>query len=77
MLVELFVESQALGLLDSGEYFQIFSNVARAGRIAMGSLLEYAGKRKTAAEHLVKSINRDFLENSHLIDSESRGLVAP
>lgn len=69
LLVELFVESQALGLLDSGEYFQIFGNATRAGRISMGSLTEYARSRKTAAKELVKSINRDFLKNSHLIDS--------
>jgi hypothetical protein len=68
LLVDLFVESQNLRLLDQGEFFQVFSNLTRAGRVSMGGLVEYAGKRKTAAAELLKSINGEFVINSPLID---------
>ncbi|MBI2924103.1 MAG: hypothetical protein HYY24_00165 [Verrucomicrobia bacterium] len=70
LLVDLFVERRDLRLIDSGEYFQILGNVIRAGRVLVGRLVEYAGKRKTAAVDLLESINREFFKNSPLIDSQ-------
>jgi hypothetical protein len=69
LLVDLFVEGRDLGLMDSGEYFQVFRNAARAGRIMLGGLTEYAGKRTPATSVLLESINRGFSQNPLLIDS--------
>jgi hypothetical protein len=69
LLVDLFIESRNLRLVDMGEYLQIFEKLTRAGRISMGSLVDYARRRKTAAAPLVKSIKGEFLQNSPLIDS--------
>ena len=71
LLVELFVESRDLRLVDGGEYNQIFSNVTRASRISMGCLAEYAGKRRPATTDLLESINGEFSKNPPLIDSNS------
>jgi Family of unknown function (DUF6577) len=69
LLVELFVESRDLNLVDGSEYYQIFDNLTRAGRISIGSLAEYAGKRKPATTELLESIKRKFSKNLPLIDS--------
>ena len=69
LLVDLCVESDALGLMDSGEYFQIFGNATRAGRILIGRLAQYARKRVPATAELLESINRGFFKNPLLIDS--------
>jgi len=71
LLVDLFIESRDLHLMDGSEFFQIFNNLTRAGRISMGRLAEYAGKRKTAAVNLLESINGEFSGKSLLIDSEA------
>lgn len=68
LLVELFVESRNLSLMDASEFFSLFENLSRQARIPMALLLEYAGKRKTAADGLLESINREFLKFSPLID---------
>jgi hypothetical protein len=60
LLVELFVESRDLHLVDGSEYSEIFSNLTRAGRISMGHFAEYAGKRKPATTDLLESIKRKF-----------------
>lgn len=70
LLVDLFVESRDLHLVDGGEYFQILGNLTRAGRISMGRFVEYAGKRRPATADLLESINREFLKNPLLIDSK-------
>ncbi len=71
LLVDLFIESRDLHLVDGSEYFQVFSNLTRTGRISMGRLAEYAGKRKPATADLLKSITREFSENPQLIDSKA------
>jgi hypothetical protein len=71
LLVELFVESRDLHLVDGSEYARIFSNLTRAGRILMGRFAEYAGKRKPATTDLLESINRQFSKNHPLIDSDA------
>jgi hypothetical protein len=42
LLVDLFVESRDLGLLDTGEYFQLFNNLTRQERVTMSTLVDYA-----------------------------------
>lgn len=69
LLVELYVESQELGLMDLAEYFEIFNNVVRQSRVKISALIDYARQRKTAAAGLFKSINAEFIKNSQLIDS--------
>lgn len=68
LLVDLFVENRSLGLMDTAEFFELFGNLIEQGRISMSLLLEYAGKRKSAAELLVKSINGEKTEISPLVD---------
>jgi type I restriction-modification system DNA methylase subunit len=60
LLVDLFVESRNLSLMDDAEFFSLFRNLTHEARISMAVLLEYASKRKTAAEPLVESIKREF-----------------
>ena len=60
ILVELFVESRALDLMDAVEYEQIFRNATGGGRISMARLTDYAGQRKTAARDLLKSIKKEY-----------------
>ena len=74
LLVELFVESRDLHLVDGSEYSQILDNLTRAGRISMGRFAEYAGKRKPATTDLLESINRKFSKNPPLIDSDAATL---
>ena len=71
LLVELFVESRDLHLVDGSEYDQILDNLTQAGRISMGRFAEYAGKRKPATTDLLESINRKFSKNPPLIDSDA------
>jgi hypothetical protein len=56
ILVDLFVEAAALNLMDEDEYFRIFGNILVAGRIDIGRLLNYAGRRKLKAESFTKRI---------------------
>ena len=69
LLVELFMESRALGLLDEGEYFRIFANLAGYSRISLAGLLDYAHERRPAGMELVRHIKADFLNKSALIGS--------
>ncbi len=56
LLVDLFVESTALNLMDSDEYFRIFGNVLESGRIDIGAMLNYAKRRKLKTEAFIKRI---------------------
>lgn len=60
LLVDLFVESQNLSLVDTSEFFSLFQNALGRGRISMALLQEYAGKRKSAALELSESIIREY-----------------
>ena len=46
LLVDLLLESQRLGLMDSGEFCDMARAVASSGRLAMSSLVAYAADRK-------------------------------
>ena len=56
ILVDLLVEASALNLMDEDEYYRILENVLMSGRIDIGSLLNYAKRRKLKTERLIKSI---------------------
>ncbi len=64
LLVELFVESRALNLMDTGECYRIFANLAGQSRISMATLLDYARERRPVALDLIKLINAEFLNKS-------------
>ena len=68
LLVDLFVESRNLQLMDSGEYFQIFRNLTHEARISMARIVDYARQRKPATNELLKSIKDEFSKNHPLVD---------
>lgn len=56
ILVDLFVEAAALNLMDEDEYYRIFGNILAAGRVDIGTLLNYARRRKLKTEQVIKRI---------------------
>ena len=60
ILVDLFVESKALAVLDQGEYFRTLHNLVEQSRISMGSLVTYATQRKPATNPLLNQLTDDF-----------------
>lgn len=56
ILVDLFVEAAALNLMDEDEYYRIFGSVLMAGRVDIGALLNYAGRRKLKTEQFIKQL---------------------
>jgi hypothetical protein len=64
LLVALFVERRALPILDAGEYFRLFDNLAGRHRISLAALLEYARERRPAGFELIRHIKAEFLKNS-------------
>jgi hypothetical protein len=70
LLVELFMESRALSLMDQSEYFRIFANLAGYSRISMAQLLDYARERRPAGLELTRHIKAEFLKKSALIGSK-------
>ncbi len=56
ILVDLFVEATALNLMDEDEYYRILRSVLTAGRADIGTLLNYARRRKFKTEELIKRI---------------------
>ena len=70
LLVELFMEVRALGLMDEGEYFRMFDNLAGYSRISLARLLDYARERRPAGLELQRHIKAEFLKNSALAGSD-------
>jgi len=69
LLVELFLESIDLNLIDYEEYLKTFDNVIQQFRISMALFLDYAQERKSdAIIQLIESIKAEFSINSPLID---------
>ena len=58
LLVDLFIESRDLRLMDDGDFFQLFMNLTRSARISMAQLVDYARRRKPATNDLLQSIKR-------------------
>jgi hypothetical protein len=70
LLVELFLESKILNIMDMGEYLRLLGNLAGQHRIQLASLLDYARERRPAGLELIEHINADFLKNSALDGSK-------
>jgi hypothetical protein len=71
LLVELFMESRALRLMDEGEYFRMFTNLAGHSRISLARLLDYAHERRPAGLELERHIKAEFLKKSALVGRSS------
>jgi len=56
ILVDLFVEADALNLIDEDECYRIFRSVLAAGRVDIGALLNYARRRKLKTEQFIKQL---------------------
>jgi hypothetical protein len=67
ILVDLFMETKKIGLVDKEEYIRIISNVIVSYRINMAEMLDYAGRREARERILyvimevIKSTNASFL----------------
>jgi hypothetical protein len=64
LLVELFVESRALNLMDTSECYRIFANLAGQARISVATLLDYARERRPAALEFIELTNAEFFKQS-------------
>lgn len=62
LLVELFIESQTLNLMDAGEYWRLFHSIAGQHRIRLAALLDYARERRPAGLEMIKQIKADYLK---------------
>ena len=56
ILVDLLIEAAALNLIDEDEYYLVFENVLATGRIDIGTLLNYARRRKLKTDQFIKRI---------------------
>lgn len=64
LLVDLFIERRTLHLMDEGEYFRMFANLAGHSRVSLAGVLDYARERRTAGLGLTQHIKAEFLQNS-------------
>ena len=69
LLVDLFIERRTLHLMDEGEYFRLFPNLAGHSRVSLAGVLDYARERRPAGLHLMQHIKAEFLKNSALVSS--------
>ena len=78
LLVDLFIERRTLHLMDEGEYFRLFPNLAGHSRVSLAGVLDYARERRPAGLHLMQHIKAEFLKNSALVSSsQAPVLLAP
>ena len=56
IFIDLFVESSKLSILDKDEYYKILGNVLISGRFNIGSMLNYAKRRKLKIEKFIRII---------------------
>ena len=69
LLVDLFIERRTLHLMDEGECFCLFPNLAGRSRVSLARVLDYARERRPAGLHLIQHIKAEFLKNSALVSS--------
>ena len=75
MIVDLFMETKKIDLIDMEEYKKIVSNIVLYYRINMAMMLDYAHNRKIRGSmqsmiiELVKSTNATFLKNVAIVDN--------
>jgi hypothetical protein len=67
LLVDLSIERRTLHLMDEGEYFCLFPNLAGHSRVSLAVVLDYARERRPARLRLIQHIKAEFLENSALV----------
>jgi hypothetical protein len=70
LLVDLFIERRTLHLMDEGEYFRMFANLAGHSRVSLAGVLDYARERRPAGLHLIQHIKAEFVKNSALVSSD-------
>lgn len=56
ILVDILVEAAALNLMDEDEYYRILGNVLTAGRADIGTLFNYARRRKLKIGQVIKQL---------------------
>jgi hypothetical protein len=71
LLVELFIESKTLNLMDTGEYFRMLVNLVAEHRIRIATLLDYAKERRPVGLELNEHIKADIIKYSVLAGSSS------
>ena len=54
--MDLFIEASTLNLIDEDEYSRILKNALGAGRVDVGTLLNYARRRKLNSKQFVEWI---------------------
>ena len=72
ILVDLYVETKRLGLMDLEEFRGMARRLVASSRIEMSSLVSYAERREQSLKDIfgsVESIISDFFKNPELIDS--------
>jgi hypothetical protein len=68
-VVNLFIERRTLHLMDEGEYFHMFANLAGHSRVSLAGVLDYTRERRPAGLHLIQHIKAEFVKNSALVSS--------
>lgn len=68
ILVELFLESQILNLMDLGEFYRILDNVTTRYRLKLALLLDFALERRPIGKELVEYINAEYSRKSALVN---------
>jgi len=56
VIVDIFVEADILNLMDEDECYRIFKNILEAGRVSMGTLLNYARRRKLKKDEFLNQL---------------------
>ena len=70
LLVDLFIERRTLHLMDEGEYFRLFPNLAGHSRVSLARVLDYARERRPVGLQLFQHIKAEFVKNSALVSSD-------
>jgi hypothetical protein len=71
ILVELYLESQILNLMDLGEFHRILDKVATQYRLKLALLLDFALERRPTGKELVEYINAEYFRKSALVNPNS------
>jgi hypothetical protein len=69
LLVDLSIERRTLHLMDEGECFCLFPNLAGRSRVSLARVLDYARERRPAGLRLIQHIKAEFVKNSALASS--------
>ncbi len=67
ILVDLFVENEALSIMGLGEFRDMAQSLASSSRILMGTLIQYAGKRELGTKDLFAKTNTLLEESAQIL----------